>query len=402
MIGYLIYIIKSTIYLSVFYVFYMLVMRKTTFFRFNRIVFFVSTALCLVLPMLHLPLPQMSIAPIETIEAALTVSEATFGGSDEENGRNILLMTLSTVYIIGAMLVIACLAFSFIRMRIHIDEFSTQIIDGIKIKLSDADMPSFSWGNVIMISRKDFDENPAIFTHEIMHVRSLHSFDLMIFAVVMIMHWFNPLVWIARKELKMLHEYEVDDLTIDAGVDPYQYQLLLIKKSVGEKRFRLANGFNHSKLKNRIDMMHQARTNKWMRCAYILCIPILIGAMCCCTQHPSRDLSRDRTLFPSSEINQEPSFDGGDVTKFSRWVNNHLDYPARCIEERIQGRVTLQFTVNEAGKVCDVKVLKGVCKELDEEAMRVVNESPLWTPGQTEEGITAPVTFTFPIIFMLR
>ena len=95
-------------------------------------------------------------------------------------------------------------------------------------------------------------------------------------------------------------------------------------------------------------------------------------------------------------------FDGGDATKFSRWVNANLNYPAKCIEERIQGRVTIQFTVNEVGEVTDVKVLNGVCKELDEEAMRIVNESPVWEPGRTKDGLAVPVTFTFPVIFMLR
>lgn len=399
MTDYLIYIIKSTVYLSVFYAFVILVIRKTTFFRFNRIVFIVSTALCLVLPVLHLPLPQMPAAsmPMRAIEEALAPSVASVGDSDKES----LLTAVSAVYLIGAMVVIAGLAISFIRMRLHMDKLSTRTIAGINIKLSDVDMPSFSWGKVIMISRKDFYENPAILTHEIMHVRCLHSIDLMAYAIIMVTHWFNPLVWIARKELKMLHEYEVDNLTIDAGVDSYQYQMLLIKKAVGEKRFQMANGFNHSTLKNRIDMMHQARTNKWMRCAYILFIPILMGAMCCCDQNSLTDKDLRFEYIDRADF-QKPLFDGGDVTKFSRWVNTNLDYPARCIEERIQGRVTLLFTVNEVGKVCDVKVIKGVCKELDEEAMRVVNESPLWTPGRTEDGTAVPVTFTFPIIFMLR
>ena len=64
--------------------------------------------------------------------------------------------------------------------------------------------------------------------------------------------------------------------------------------------------------------------------------------------------------------------------------------------------MTIQFTVNEVGEVTDVKVLNGVCKELDEEAMRIVNESPVWEPGRIKDGLAVPVTFTFPVIFMLR
>ena len=79
MIEYLLYIIKSTVYLSVFYVFFMLVMRKTTFFRFNRIVFWILTALCLVLPLLHISLPQIPVMPVKTIEEVLAPAVVSNG-----------------------------------------------------------------------------------------------------------------------------------------------------------------------------------------------------------------------------------------------------------------------------------------------------------------------------------
>ena len=227
MIEYLLYIIESTVYLSVFYVFFMLVMRKTTFFRFNRIVFLFSTALCLVLPLLHLSLPQMSVMPMNTIEEVLAPSVVSNGELYEMQEQNVLLMAISAVYLIGTIVVLVGLSLSFIRMRLHMDKIPTQIIDGIKIKLSDVDMPSFSWGNVVVISRNDFEENPTILTHEMMHVKSLHSVDLAAYAIIMVIHWFNPLVWIAHRELKMLHEYEVDNLTVNTGIDSSQYQLLL-------------------------------------------------------------------------------------------------------------------------------------------------------------------------------
>jgi TonB family protein len=195
----------------------------------------------------------------------------------------------------------------------------------------------------------------------------------------------------------MLHEYEADKLTIDSGIDASQYQLLLVKKAVGEKRFHMANGFNHSKLKTRIKMIGRSDTRGWVRLAYILFIPLLFAVMCCCTQK-----SLNHGIVPLSEIYQHPIFEGGDANTFSRWVNQQLIYPKKCHDEKIQGRVTVQFTVNEFGKVCDVKVLKGVCEELDNEALRVIKKSPLWTPARMESGVAVPVSYTFPIMFMLR
>ena len=70
-------------------------------------------------------------------------------------------------------------------------------------------------------------------------------------------------------------------------------------------------------------------------------------------------------------------------------------------ENGVQGRVTLQFTVNVDGSVTNVKVLRGVDSSLDKEAVRVVSNSPKWTPGKQRDR-AVKVTYTFPVIFQLR
>ena len=92
---------------------------------------------------------------------------------------------------------------------------------------------------------------------------------------------------------------------------------------------------------------------------------------------------------------------GGDANTFSKWVNERLVYPEIAKENGVQGRVTLQFTINTDGSVSDVKVLSGVDPSLDKEAVRVVSMSPKWTPGK-QRGQAVSVTLTFPVIFQLR
>ena len=100
-------------------------------------------------------------------------------------------------------------------------------------------------------------------------------------------------------------------------------------------------------------------------------------------------------------VEEKPLFKGGDANMFSMWVNSHLVYPEEAKEYGIQGRVILQFTIKTDGKVTDVKVLSGVDKYLDKEAVRVVSSSPKWTPGKSA-GKPVDVTMTFPVIFQLR
>ena len=109
----------------------------------------------------------------------------------------------------------------------------------------------------------------------------------------------------------------------------------------------------------------------------------------------------EEEAIPFQLVEEKPSFQGGDANQFSKWVNQRLEYPEIAKENGVQGRVTLQFTVEKDGTVTKVKVLRGVDPSLDKEAVRVVSMSPKWKPGKQRDR-AVPVTYTFPVIFQLR
>ncbi|MDI9551186.1 MAG: energy transducer TonB [Bacteroidota bacterium] len=109
----------------------------------------------------------------------------------------------------------------------------------------------------------------------------------------------------------------------------------------------------------------------------------------------------EEEAIPFQLVEQKPSFMGGDANEFSKWVNSRLEYPEIAKENGVQGRVTLQFTVNPDGSVSNIKVLRGVDPSLDKEAVRVVSLSPKWEPGRQRDR-AVKVTYTFPVIFQLR
>ncbi len=109
----------------------------------------------------------------------------------------------------------------------------------------------------------------------------------------------------------------------------------------------------------------------------------------------------EEEAIPFQLVETKPSFNGGDANEFSKWVNSRLNYPEIAKENGVQGRVTLQFTVEADGRVTNVKVLRGVDDSLDKEAVRVVSSSPKWKPGKQRDR-PVKVTYTFPVIFQLR
>ena len=106
-------------------------------------------------------------------------------------------------------------------------------------------------------------------------------------------------------------------------------------------------------------------------------------------------------VLPFQVVEVKPAFDGGDANDFSKWVNSQIVYPQDAVDQKIEGKVVLQFTVNKLGEVKDVKVVRGVNEILDKEAVRVVESSPKWEPA-SQNGVPVSVNYTFPVIFRIQ
>ena len=426
---FLLYIARAGLYLSLFYAFYLLVMRRTTFFRLNRVLLLLGSYLCLLLPLIRLRTVTVSIVS----EGPLMVGVEGEGvaASAPFPWQTVLL----GVYLAGMAATLVLYIASAWKMGRMMRKGKAQEREGCRLVLLEENVPSFSWGRTVVMSRRDLAQNPAIFTHERMHVKCRHSLDMLLFLPLQLLLWWNPLVWITREELRLLHEYEADEGVIQNGIDATQYQLLLVRKAVGEHRFTLASGFQHAQLKNRIAMMLTTSSSRWMRYAYLALLPVLVVFMYACnptknnkvpapageeapatTPAPASDIDAIapetiQVTLPETEeamkeipfqlVDVKPGFNGGDANEFSKWVNSQLKYPDQAKKDEIQGRVTLQFTVGADGVVRNVRVLRSAHELLDAEALRVVSASPKWEPGQ-QEGKPVAVTYTFPVIFQLR
>ena len=277
-----IYILKSSVCLVLFYLFFRLLLSKETFHRFNRmallgVLFFSLLIPCIEVTTRHQVEVQQAVLSIEQLllMAELEATPANVGAVQETSAISWVQIVL-LVYLAGILFLACRNIYSLICLfrLIHSGKHE-KLEKGVTLVVHNQEIAPFSWMNYIVISRKDLEENGReILIHEMAHIHHRHSVDLLVADICIFFQWFNPGAWLLKQELQNVHEYEADETVINEGVNAKEYQLLLIKKAVGTRLYSMANSFNHSKLKKRITMMLKEKSNPWARLKYLYILPV--------------------------------------------------------------------------------------------------------------------------------
>ena len=290
----LLYSIKSAIVLTLLYLPYMLMLRRESFFRFNRMVLLGILLLSLTLPLCnvswmsldHQPVVQAAQVqmlelgiPVHVLPEVMVMPEGT---AMPEASRFSVFMIVSLIYIIGMALLLVVRLWQVGRLQFGLRRGALwqQEEQGIRVYCHAEDVAPFSWMRSIVISQDDYDEaGREIMLHEMGHIRACHSWDVVLLTLVQMVQWWNPLVYVLGISLRDVHEYEADDYVLRQGVSAQAYQLLIIKKAVGSGSYAFANSFKHSLTKKRITMMQKIKSNPWMRSKALYVIPVAALAL---------------------------------------------------------------------------------------------------------------------------
>ena len=261
------------------YIPYMLILRKESFFHFNRILLVCIMLLSLILPLCDFHSLSIENNPIQegmtTISMPVVMNEST-PNITVAKGFNWVAVVLY-IYLIGIIATILwkTIQISQLYRTIHKGVLWKDKQNGITIYCHAQDIAPFSWFNTIVISENDYQNNAnEILCHEIGHIRHYHSLDILLVNIIETIQWWNPFSWLIASSLRDVHEYEADNEVRTSGVNIREYQFLLIRKAVGSSSYAFANGFNHSLLKKRITMMLRSKSNPWMRTKALYIIPV--------------------------------------------------------------------------------------------------------------------------------
>ena len=278
-----VYILKTSVCLAVFYLFYRLLLSKETFHRFNRLALLGVLLLSCLVPLIEVTTQEASEMnqPFIALEDMLLMAEPAPVMEEVSTPfpwRALLLL----IYLLGILFFLGRHLWSLGRMlRLLRTSRKESLEDGITLFVHDAkEVAPFSWMKSIAVSKYDLEESgDAVLTHERAHIRNRHSWDLLLAEGCIFFQWFNPAAWLLKQELQTVHEYEADEWVIENGIDAKTYQLLIIKKAVGARLYSIANSFNHSSLKKRITMMIKKKSNPWARLKYAYVLPLAAVAV---------------------------------------------------------------------------------------------------------------------------
>ena len=441
-----IYILKSSVCLVLFYLFFRLLLSKETFHRFNRmallgVLFFSLLIPCIEVTTRHQVEVQQAVLSIEQLllMAELETTPANVGAVQETSAISWVQIVL-LVYWAGILFLACRNIYSLICLfRLVHSGKHEKLEKGVTLVVHNQEIVPFSWMKYIVISRKDLEENGReILIHEMAHIHHRHSVDLLVADICIFFQWFNPGAWLLKQELQNIHEYEADETVINEGVNAKEYQLLLIKKAVGTRLYSMANSFNHSKLKKRITMMLKEKSNPWARLKYLYVLPLAAIAVTAFarpeisekmeeisavkvndlaeivqekvlqdTVKVSKDEKKDDLVVSGVKskeeeeivifevVEQMPEYPGG-MSALQKYLSEKI--AGSPMKGKAGGRVMVGFTVAETGKIKDVRVLQSDEASLNQEAERIVSEMPDWIPGK-QRGRPVPVKYTVPIRF---
>ncbi len=415
------YLLKVSIGVTIVWLLWQAFMRRENNFALSRLFILLGVALSAILPAIAPEISLTSNSIISTQQEFYMVKLKEITVTAQNNGANI------PWFLVGYGAISLFFAFRFNRRLASIvalySKANKQRNGSWVIVNHQRDIPPFSFLNLCFINKKNIPNSSIqdVLDHEKAHFSKLHSLDIILFEILSVFQWFNPLFWQLKKRLIEVHEFQADEGVLRKRVDLYAYQESIVSLAFNGIALPIGNCFNKSLTLKRLAMMNLNEKRKGAVIRFSLSLMILGSLLftIACEKAPETSELEEVVVTAKSEgaaevqespvdgeifhvVEKMPKFDGGDANEFRKFIAQNVVYPKVAAEQGIQGRVYVQFIITKTGNVSNVKVIRGVATSLDQAAVDVVKLSDgRWTPGY-QRGEAVNVSYTFPINFALQ
>ncbi len=450
------FLIKFSLSLFVFFLFYKLVLEREKMHKINRFLLLFALVFSLVIPFVNIEFATEN-PIIQQAIPSYGLPEIFVGNEFVETPTLFTLENaLWTIYWFG----FSVFLFRFIRnltsllRSIHKSEKIKK--DGFTLVLIQDEMLPHSFWNYVFVNRNEYENNlidDELFVHEKAHITQKHSLDILFIEALQILFWFNPLVYLYKKAIKLNHEFLADQKVNETFKEVVQYQKLLLQKAVGNL-VPIASNLNYSITKKRFVMMTKNQS-KLMTISKVSFSLLLFGALFFTfsveaqekdfneetlealyerfykeypeyfdpeTKKPLEDKLtleiktdsigkkslvvqfKDKNSKAIDEQEQvytkpenRPEFEGG-IQAFYEYIKKNLKLPE--VEEDVKGNVITSFVVEKDGSLSDIKVLRDPIG-IEKAIIALLEACPKWKPG-IQDGKPVRVEYTLPIAVNIK
>lgn len=302
------YLIKLSVCLAVVFLFYQLVLRKLTFYNWNRWYLLGYTLLSFYIPFINIS-PVLEKNEWTNSDVITWVPVIVSSTSNSLSTWDMIVLFVAA----GVLVMLVRLIIQLLSFRKMMKKATKVSEDGMTIYQVDDNIIPFSFGNSIFINRALHNETELqeIIRHEFVHVKQKHSFDIIWGELLCLFNWYNPFAWLLKKAIRQNLEFIADHKVLEHGVDKKQYQYLLLKV-IGNNHFSIANQFNFSSLKKRIAMMNKMKSAKRNLVRFLFLLPVLAIILLSFREQLSRTTGNDQpqelvqTIIPPAYTDTVP------------------------------------------------------------------------------------------------
>lgn len=383
--------IQINLNLIAFYLFYLILERGAINRVYNRFYLLLAPILAVAIPFIELPFGANDGTVYKILPAVNVLLENSVLG---EYGYLSWTFTIYTIMFVVGLLVLIHGVSNILGASNA--QFITK--DGLikYYELLDS-TPSYSFFNRIYINFDENEDAEIIIEHEKAHWRQLHSIDLIVSKIYESLFWFNPIIRLYTKKMKLNHEYLADQEVIQR-IDKDEYTESILATALSTNVPVLSSGFRSaSSIYKRVMKLNLKNTHNMK---HLMIIPLAACLTFTTVSMTIPSNSEKSTIVQPDDEGTPAEFPGGNEA-LVKFMTENIKYPKALAKENIQGKVFVEFTISKDGKVMNPQVVKSSGHEaFDDEAIRVINKMPDWEPGM-KNGNAVDSKMTLPFMFKL-